>query len=324
MRQPLYTSEVMKKQENEFAWSLSRHKIFQECPRQYYYHYYGSRGGWWEDADARTRELYMLKKLTTRHAWIGEHVHDAICSVLKAMTALEPLPRPEEVSAKMLNRMRAQFKGSRNKEYRNNPLNARGFFEHEYDVAVADSEWKQLADYAVACVTAFFSLPLFEKLKNMPRQDMVIIEKFERLEIEGLPILVRPDLAYRDAETMVVCDWKTGQKERPEEHRLQAACYALAACHKWNLQPEQVMVQFVYLPFGRIEQCAPTVSELEETRSFIRESADEMLFPLTDPEHNRADDESAFDFTDNPRVCRACNFLKVCPRGTNQNGSDET
>jgi hypothetical protein len=56
---------------NEFSWSISRNKVFQTCPRQYFFNYYGYWGGWEMDAPARTRQIYILKNLKNRYMWAG-------------------------------------------------------------------------------------------------------------------------------------------------------------------------------------------------------------------------------------------------------------
>jgi len=48
---------------NEFSWSISRDRIFQTCPRQYYYNYYGYWGGWEFNAPQRVRQIYGLNNI---------------------------------------------------------------------------------------------------------------------------------------------------------------------------------------------------------------------------------------------------------------------
>ena len=50
---------------NEFSWSKSRAETFQTCLRKYYWHYYASWGGWEYGADHHTRELYVMKNLSS-------------------------------------------------------------------------------------------------------------------------------------------------------------------------------------------------------------------------------------------------------------------
>ena len=47
---------------NEFSWSISRDRVFQTCPRQYYFNYYGYWDGWETGAPAKTRQIYILKQ----------------------------------------------------------------------------------------------------------------------------------------------------------------------------------------------------------------------------------------------------------------------
>ena len=63
---------------NEFSWSKSRDAAFRECLRRYFFQYYGAWGGWYNDAEPRTRKLYVLKQLKNRAMWAGEKVHDCI------------------------------------------------------------------------------------------------------------------------------------------------------------------------------------------------------------------------------------------------------
>src|SRR6476659_5684864 len=76
---------------NEFSWSKSREGIFNECKRRFWFQYYGSWAGWEPEADARARDIYVLKQLRTRHIWIGNIVHEAIERSLKNMRASEKL-----------------------------------------------------------------------------------------------------------------------------------------------------------------------------------------------------------------------------------------
>ena len=68
--------------QNEFSWSKSRHEKFQECRRAYYLAYYGSWGGWQAAHGSTVREIYVLKKLSSRWQWAGSLVHDALYQFL--------------------------------------------------------------------------------------------------------------------------------------------------------------------------------------------------------------------------------------------------
>ena len=127
--------------ENNFTWSSSRDGTFQRCARQYWWQYYGSWGGWDRSAPSEAREAYVLKNLATRWAWVGTAVHETIESLLRRHqkdASGEELvferPRTPEVQVEaeveaLTQRMRDQFKESREGHYRARPKKAFGLVE---------------------------------------------------------------------------------------------------------------------------------------------------------------------------------------------------
>ena len=138
------------------------------------------------------------------------------------------------------------------------------------------------------------------------------VEERASFTIDGLKVFVQLDFAYRDAKGVVILDWKTGKSDR-DQSDIQLGCYILYACGKWNLTPDQVTATALYLADGVEKPAKLDEARLLSVREHIRESADEMLFPLSDPQQNIAEEES-FDFTEDEHACRRCNFLKVCPK----------
>jgi hypothetical protein len=299
-----------------FAWSPQRHEMFQQCRRRYFFHYYASRNGWKENAPARARELYILKRLSNARQWAGRHVHEAIQQVINSLRRQEPLPAPQGVADAALNAMRQEFKDSRARKYRQNPKKFCGLFEHEYELSVSDSQWKACADGVAESIHAFCQLPVFKHLQQLSASSMLAVEDWVTVELDKLTVKIRLDLVFRDGDILTICDWKTGRGGE-ENRRLQSACYALCAHLQWRVAPETIKALFIQLPSGDAQECAASADELEETRSFIHDSADEMLFPLADPVRDIPEDEDAFDFTEQPNTCQCCNFLKACPRWQN-------
>jgi integrase len=304
----------MKELKNEFSWSKSRDETFRECARKYFFQYYGYWNGWRDDANPRAREIYILKRLQTRQMWVGDHVHRTLKQVLHALKAGQPGPAEDAAVASMLDAMRADFKASRSKLYRSNPkAKSCAFFEHEYDQAVPDADWKAAAEKAEQSVRAFMKSDMLQALRALPAADWLEIEEFSGFPLDGLRILVQLDAAYRKDGVIHVIDWKTGRRA-DEANELQLACYALYAMHQWKVEPAQVSCTLFYLPSCESTQWTPSPERLESVKEHAHESADEMLFPLTDPQNNVADDEDVFEMTEDERACRRCNFLRVCPK----------
>jgi hypothetical protein len=130
---------------NEFSWSISRDRIFQTCPRQYYFNYYGYWGGWETDSPARTRQIYILKQLQNRFMWAGAKVHDCINHTLTNLQRGISVLDIDQIVDITLNQMREEFRSSREKRYLTHPKTC-ALFEHEYEVAISDVDWKKTAD----------------------------------------------------------------------------------------------------------------------------------------------------------------------------------
>ena len=302
-----------KELKNEFSWSKSRHDTFHECHRKYFFQYYGSWGGWNRDASPRARELYVLKNLDSRFTWAGRRVHSCIESILKQLKTGGELPAEAVTVEGLLQQMREDFKQSRAGAYRQNPKKACGFFEHEYEAQVPDDEWKRIAEKSAACVRAFYASPLLEKIRKLPEEDWLEIEEFSGFVLDGLRVFVQLDFAFKENDHICIYDWKTGKPDA-QQNEIQLACYVLYAVDKWKISPELVSATALYLPDGTEIQGRIDAERLETMKEFIRESAEEMLFPLADPQNNVPDEEDVFEFADDPRACKRCNFLKVCPK----------
>lgn len=143
---------------NEFSWSRSRDNTFQECKRRYYYHYYGSWGGWEAGVAADVRTLYILKQLASRQMWAGRVVHDAIEMALQIFQHGRDVP-VEPFIADTIERMRGEWRSSRDRRYRDNPKTL-ALFEHEYAVELKAEVWQALSRNVSTCLRNFFRLPL--------------------------------------------------------------------------------------------------------------------------------------------------------------------
>lgn len=298
---------------NEFSWSKSRDETFRECLRRYYFQYYGFWGGWFDNAKPRARQIYVLKQLQTRQMWAGDHVHRCIEKTLSAVRRGSEPPSADAAVERTLGEMREDFKQSRAGLYRQNPKKACGLFEHEYAQDVPNEEWKRNADHVANCIRTFYASDVFAEIRALPRENWLELEDRQTFLLDGLKVYVQLDFACRREGNIVIYDWKTGRAD-PGRNDVQLACYVLYAVDKWKVAPSNVSAVEFNLRENAQARHQLTDQQLAETRAHIHDSADEMLFPLTDPENNVAGDEDAFEFTENEAACRRCNFLKVCPR----------
>lgn len=296
------------KLENRFSWSKSRHEKFDACLRQYYYQYYGSWGGWERDADPEVRELYLLKKLTNRHAWSGTAVHDAIKWVLSRLRDGGD-PDPARVIETIRHGMRAQFCESRDGLYRHRK--AFGLREHEYEEKVTAEQWREVWENVERCLEAFFRSRWPALARSLSREAWLPIDELGSFVHDGIPVYAAPDFAYRKDGGVVVVDWKTGKMR--EADRDQVLGYALYARDAWDVPLERIECRVVYLPEMEEVEVPVDAASIADFVQRMEESIRAMRARLADPEANVARIQD-FPPTENSATCAHCAFRRPCRR----------
>jgi hypothetical protein len=305
--------------QNEFSWSKSRHEKFVECRRAYYYAYYGSWGGWEAAAGSPVRELYVLKKLSSRWQWAGSVVHDALKQMLSRARVTGDFLPLERVLERTRARARSQWAISREKSYWREASRIVGLVEHEYGDVVPGEDWKRLYEGVVdGALRGFYASATYEEIRRTPRERWLSVDELDSWQFEGTKIWVAIDFAYRDADERVrILDWKTG-KERGVDHT-QVGIYALYAQRKWSVPPDAVVGGLVYLVANGAGAGGDTVSvaadgaALERCQAEMRRSIGEMKAALAEPARNHA---LMDQFPQQPERdgCRRCPFRRPCGR----------
>jgi hypothetical protein len=301
--------------QNDFTWSKSRHEKFKEFRRAYWYAYYGSWGGWEAPAGAPARELYILKKLSSRWQWAGSLVHDALKQTLSRARATGEVKPVEELVRQTQARARQQWSGSREKSYWRESSPRHGLVEHEYSEPVADEEWKRLwSEVVEGSLRSFYASEAFDRIRRAPRSRWLAVDELDSWQFEGTKIWVAVDFAYVESDGRVnLLDWKTG-KEREVDHT-QVGVYALYAKDKWKVGPDQVVGGLVYLagPQAHRVDVAAHPDALDACRAEMRGSIAAMRDLLDDPERNQAS-AGRFPQIDDRLACRRCPFRRPCGR----------
>lgn len=298
---------------NRFAWSTRRGNVFDECRRKYWFEYYGHWGGWDPGSDPRTREIYILKQLKGRQAWMGAHVHEAVSEALHLIHAGLPAD-PEEIAEERIEIMRREFRQSREKRYRKTPKKAAGLIEHEFDVPVPQEEWKDLGDRARRCILHFFDSPPLKELRELDRAAWLEVEELQEFQVDGHAVYVKLDVAYRpEKKRLVIVDWKTGKVD-PHPDPLQLACYAIYAMERWKVRPEEIETVNYNLAEAAEVRWRVEPDLVERTRARIRESLQGMLQYVEggDSLKNVPLPEKEFPVTRNTSACRRCAYRKLC------------
>jgi hypothetical protein len=297
--------------QNQFSWSKSRDEKFRECPRQYFYHHYGSWGGWDPSAEPRVREIYILKNLKSRQMWMGEVVHHAIENALKHYQQNRELPT-EAFLSQLTQRMRREFRESRDGKYKTVPGKVLGLYEHEYGKEIADEKWAELHETARRCFTTFANIVFPQRAKPVPVENWKLIETMQTYNFEGTMIYVKIDFAYKDDEGIKIVDWKTGKSE-DVDNEIQLDCYGLFSREHFRVPTESIQTIECNVNTGKETTRKMIEAKMDFAKHYIRNSIAAMKKALVDSEKNIAREED-FPFTENEATCRWCNFRKICPK----------
>jgi len=160
---------------NNFSWSNSRLSTFQSCKRKYYFQYYGFWDGWDKDAPERVRTIYRLKKLQNRHTWKGTIIHKAIAFLLKSLLRNETLDI-EEFKEAVVEKMRNQYRNSNSGDYKADPKNNFGLFEHYYEEEIDDETWQLLKESVIRSLDNFRGSKFWKKTQSLSMADCLSLE----------------------------------------------------------------------------------------------------------------------------------------------------
>ena len=296
---------------NEFSWSISRDRVFQTCPRQYYYNYYGYWGGWENAAPERTRQIYILKQLQNRYMWAGAKVHDCINHTLTNLQRGISVLDFNQIVEITLNQMREEFRSSREKRYLTHPKTC-ALFEHEYEVPISDADWKNTADNVVQCLRNFYASETFAMLKELPQQMWLEVEDFSSFNLDSTKIWAVLDCSFRTKNgEITIIDWKTGRK-MSEDVSMQLYCYAMYAMEKWGVDPQKMKLIEYNLLANQGVEFSVSGAEIENTKTYITGSIADMRSMLVDVDYNVPKEEKAFQKVEDDWIRSSSNFKKVC------------
>ncbi|MCB9792951.1 MAG: PD-(D/E)XK nuclease family protein [Alphaproteobacteria bacterium] len=297
--------------QNTFSWSYSRHGLFAQCRRKYWLNHYAFWGGWSRRAPARARALYVQKKLTTQPMWIGTVVHEIAEGALKAMQQ-GVTPWVERAVEMARERAEADIEASRAGRYEQDPKRYPGFQCHYY--GQEEPDFDAAIEQIEAQLRTLFAHPVFRRMMAVPER-IVEVEELRQIDIEGVPVWVVLDAMVSDGEGgLVIIDWKTGKDHEDEKIARQLGIYGIYATQERGVPVEQVRTLHVNTRFNTMTQHPVDAAVLDETRAFVRESADAMRAALTKPAENEGREEDFPMLPEGDPACERCRFRRDCGR----------
>lgn len=309
----------MAKLTNQLTWSVSRDRLFRSCRRAYYYHYYGAWGGWESDASPQTRQLYILKNMTTLEMWAGSIVHDVIAEALRRYARTNNAIRTGELQARAREKLRNGWREAVGGAWKRSPKKTNLFrLYYGNGKSLPADETERTKERVYGCLEAFAQSEVLKEIASVSYLNWQPVDTLNSFQMDGVKVWAAVDFAYQDAagKTRII-DWKTGHEDE-DAVRLQLACYAYYAAEAWHVPFEQQRQMGVFLGDGaRVSEYNIDSAALVDARDAVLSGVAEMREVLRDVDGNVAAEED-FPPTEKDWPCRRCSFREVCPKIASQ------
>lgn len=298
---------------NKFSWSKSRDESLKTCEKKYYFNYYGYWNGWDRFADERTKKIYYLKKINSKEIWIGQIIHEQIEKILQELKNGKEISL-EKSMLKLKNKLDSGFIQSQLKEYTKFSSKLNKLFEHEYKIQITKKEKEKLFQKAGKCLINFYNSEILKEIKEIKKEDWLLIEDFLTFKFEGETIFLSIDFAIKKEDKIILYDWKTG-KERTKDFDLQMMLYSLYAKEKWGIENEKIVARTYNVSLDILSEFKVNNEKLEKAKQYMKKSIRKMKSKLLYPQYNKAREEDfkkIHNNTENNYPCNRCNFKKIC------------
>lgn len=197
-----------------FSWSITRQRMLDTCPRQYYYRYYLSHNGWLDDVHERSRLAYRLSKLTSLDAILGRQMDERGRDIEVRVRAGDPPPSVAELEDRTRLALRAAWKSSRDERaaFEHSPKRTvmlRSFYLEGEPPDKQDTD--RVNSKIAACTANLLAVPDWQTISECAQEGCVLIPDFANFVLDEVTIFAAADLAYMADGVLSVIDWKSGR-----------------------------------------------------------------------------------------------------------------
>lgn len=292
----------------ELSWSASRAKEFERCRREYWYARYASWGWWTERPPADRYQAMVHKNLYSLPAFAGDCVHRALQDWFQRRENGYQMDAQELFEAAR-DLFRIGWRQSHGDGWKQRPNKSVHLEEHHYGVEITKANTDRFRDLLEKCANNFLNLRELQPVRQASPESWLAVESLDSYEFLGTKVYAVPDFAYQEENKVHIHDWKTGKPR--EEDVFQLHTYALYACEKWSVDPEDIVLHASYLATGDIRSQAVNVYQLSEVQDKMSESVREMMDLHYDPD----EDDLMMDHwpaSGAPHNCGRCRFRGIC------------
>lgn len=299
--------------ESNFSnWSYSRRKVLEQCARRYYYEYYGSILKK-SNNDPQKEKLNFLKKLQNRYLRTGDILHFVVRWYLKKLQEgerilLDQLLRwAQEVYHRDINYSQQYKQGSPLfDDFRQPKL----MQEYYYKLSDAQSLCSDAEKRLVSALKNFVKSQNIVQYREGAAHPSALIEVPAHMKNNYFFLRGKVDLVYWKNDKIIIVDWKTGGASSSDDS-LQMLAYALWAKTEFELPPNSIILNLVYLADNTVSTFSVNEKKLLRVEARILQDLDRMQ--EVDSYGTRGIVE-AFTPCAQQKVCDLCEYREVCPK----------
>ncbi len=295
----------------EFAWSISRQRKLDQCPRAYFYTYYLGWNGWLDDAPAETRVAYRLGKLTSLDALLGQQIDVRARELEAAARGGAVLPSADELETRTREALRQLWTRSKNGraafEARPNRVTMLRSLYMDQDT---QPETDRLNQKAGPSMQGLLATSHWDRLRACGDAGHVEVPDFASFQHDGVKVFAAPDLAYVEGGVLHVIDWKTGRED--ESNPTQVLLQMWWALETYpELEGLEIRGYLEYVTAGQTQPVEAAPGFREQAAETVHAGVAQLRALLADADQNVPLEMAAFERRESG-LCRTCNFFPIC------------
>ncbi|MBE7432925.1 MAG: PD-(D/E)XK nuclease family protein [Anaerolineales bacterium] len=294
-------------------WSFSKRSTLEQCSRKYYYEYYGASKRNAKQEENKS-ELFLLKYLQNRYERTGAILHLVISHYLK---------KAQQGEVITLNRLEDWARILFNKDLEistnyNEPTPPEGQYppvilqELYYKIPDALKLCNEALDNVIQAFRNFYTSSRYANFREISQKPESLVEHPFKIKKRFFRIDGRIDFSYKDADKLVIIDWKSGSFDGGGEDSLQLSTYALWGVEHYSCLPEDIQVIKAFLRENELVEYSVDKKLLTIAEARISQDAERMVSLEKFGEEALVD---AFTPCSQYAICKLCAYRRLCPEG---------
>ncbi len=281
------------------GWSVSRYDKFLSCKRAYYYDYYSKY-----DKEYSREKIESLKKMTSVPLETGNIFHDTVKVMLERLLVSEK-PIDKNKFLDFVSKITTEYCAAKR-------------FAEVYYGEYSEIKPDMIFENVKGIVNNFLGSPRFQWIikEAISSKKGWVIEPpgYGETRINGIKAYCKVDFLFPVKDELYILDWKTGKRDE-KKHKKQLLGYATWASYHFGAKAENIRALAVYLKPEYYEMALDVKnSDISEFNEVVKRESDELKTYCKNIDFNVPKDKENFPLTENPSICRFCNYRELCKR----------